>query len=80
MGVIRLHRLNGETVWLNPDVIERVEAVPEALITTVDGSHYAVVETPEAIREAILTWRAEILARAGTMIAADGDPGGREAT
>ena len=42
--MIRLTRLNGTELALNPDLIHRAEETPDTVLTLIDGSRYVVVE------------------------------------
>lgn len=59
--MILLKRLTGSTLALNPDLMERVEANPDTVVTMVDGKKVLVHETVEEIVTAVLDYRAEIL-------------------
>ncbi|MFC0080837.1 flagellar FlbD family protein [Aciditerrimonas ferrireducens] len=67
--MISLTRLQGARFALNPDLIERVEATPDTVVTLVTGSRYVVAESLEQVVAAVLQQRAEILARAGHLAA-----------
>ena len=89
--MILLHRLAhaDERFALNPDLIVSVEANPDSVITLTTGTKILVCESPEAILEAVRTWRASVLGvalrdlprrSAGLSLvraAAGEDPGGR---
>jgi flagellar protein FlbD len=55
--VIELTRIDGTTFYLNPDLIEVVEAAHDTHITLVNGHKYVCAETPEAIAELIAEFR-----------------------
>ncbi len=59
--MILLKRLTGSTLALNPDLMERVEANPDTVVTMVDGKKILVHETVEEIVELVLEYRSEIL-------------------
>ena len=60
--MITLTRLNGQAFALNSDLIERIDATPDTVITLVDGTKYVVVESlPEVIRE-VREFRAWVVA------------------
>ena len=48
-SMITVTRRNGTGFALNPDLIERVEATPDTVITLVSGTKYVVSETVEQI-------------------------------
>ena len=60
--MIRVTRLNGEQFALNPDLIERVEAHPDTVVTLADGTRYVVTETVDEVLLEIREYRAGILA------------------
>ena len=59
--MITVTRLNGESLGLNADLIERVEAMPDTVLTLVDGKKLLVRETVEDIIDRVLQYRAAIL-------------------
>ena len=60
--MIRVTRLNGEQFALNPDLIERVEAHPDTVVTLAHGTRYVVTETVDEVLLEIREYRAGILA------------------
>lgn len=63
--MILLRRLNNAVIGLNADLIERIDATPDTVITLVDGKKYVVAETPEEVVERIIEFRANVLASVG---------------
>jgi flagellar protein FlbD len=59
--MIILHRLKGERMFLNADLIESIEATPDTVIGLVDGRRVVVSDTPEEVTERIVEFRASIL-------------------
>ena len=59
--MIVLHRLKGEQMFLNADLIESIEATPDTVIGLVDGRRVVVADTPEEVMERIVEFRASIL-------------------
>jgi len=59
--MIMVTRHNGSVFALNPDLIERVEANPDTVISLVGGTKYVVVEAIEEIIAAVTAHRAEVL-------------------
>jgi len=55
--MVPLTRLNGESFYLNFDLIEVVEACPDTVITLTSGKHLLVQETPEEINLRIVALR-----------------------
>lgn len=60
--MILVHRLKGEPMFVNADLIESIEARPDTVITLVDGRKTVVAETPEEVVERIRMFRAAVLA------------------
>ncbi len=69
--MIRLHRIRGEEMFLNADLIESVQATPDTVVTLVDGRKLVVRETPEEVVDAIRDFRASVLRRADDLRDAD---------
>ncbi len=61
--MIRLHRLghHPQPFHLNPDLVMTVEANPDTVVTLTTGTKLLVAESPEAVAEAVRTWRASVL-------------------
>ena len=64
--MIVLNKLNHDrdSLYLNPDLIQVVEARPDTHIQLTTGAHIVVFETPEQVAEAIQAYRVGILAEA----------------
>jgi flagellar protein FlbD len=60
--LILVHRLKGEPVFVNADLIESIEARPDTVMTLVDGRKTVVAESPQEIVDRILRFRASVLA------------------
>ena len=60
--MITLTRLSGTLFALNCDLIERVDATPDTVVTLVDGKKYVVAETLEEVLHAVRQYRGEVLA------------------
>ena len=52
---------------VNCDLIERVEAAPETVVTLVDGSRYVVSESVAEIVDKIRAFRASVVVLAGRL-------------
>ena len=65
--MIIVTRLHGASVAVNCDLIERVEAAPETVVTLVDGSRYVVRESVAEIIDKIRTFRASVVMLAGRL-------------
>jgi len=55
--MIRLTRIDGTNFYLNPDLIEVVEASHDTHITLVNGHRYVCSESPEMIADRIAEYR-----------------------
>lgn len=70
--MIVVHRLRGEPMILNADLIETVEAMPDTVITLVDGRRVVVADEPGSIVDRVVRFRAALLAAAGEIRSAPG--------
>jgi flagellar protein FlbD len=61
--MIALTRLNGTRLAINSDLIERVDASPDTVITLVDGTKYLVAESLDDVIVAVREFRAGVVAR-----------------
>ena len=64
--MIPLHRLTqpDRPVYVNPDLIQAVEATPDTVIAMTNGSKLVVTEGADRVIELICGWRATIYQRA----------------
>jgi flagellar protein FlbD len=72
--MIALHRIvNPEhPLYLNPDLLQQVEANPDTVITLTNGSRFVVAESPGEVADLVADWRAGVIARAlGTPLVAN---------
>jgi len=60
--VIMLTRLSGTMFVLNSDLIERIDATPDTVITLTDGTKYVVADSMAQVVSAIRGFRSEIVA------------------
>jgi flagellar protein FlbD len=63
--MIALTRLNGTRFAVNSDLIERVDASPDTVITLVDGTKYLVVESIDEVIASVRSFRASVVAASG---------------
>ncbi len=70
--MILVHKLHGEEVFLNADLVETLEAAPDTIITLVDGRRVIVREAPDEVVDRIVRFRASVI------VAADELRAGRE--
>lgn len=59
--MIRLTAFSGENFVLNAEHIEKVEEVPECIITLINGKKYMVKETSEDVIEKVIEYKKKIL-------------------
>ena len=58
--MINLTGLNKEEFILNAEVIEKIETMPETLITLTNGKRYIVLESTDIVIEKILRYKRKI--------------------
>jgi flagellar protein FlbD len=73
--LIRITDVSGKEKFLNCDLIEKIEAIPDTLLVLVTGRNFIVKESPEEIVERI----AEFKRRCNSVVSApmtvlDGSP------
>lgn len=47
--MIKVTKINGDHIWINPLIIETIVVTPDPLITLTNGHKYIVKESPEEI-------------------------------
>jgi flagellar protein FlbD len=62
--MINLTRLNGQAFVLNCDLIERVDATPDTVLTLVDGTKYVVTENLDEVVNRVRAFRSSVIAAA----------------
>jgi flagellar protein FlbD len=65
--MIIVTRLNGEQFAVNCDLVERVDAHPDTVLTLVDGTKYVVAESLAEVVERVRDFRAGVLARSAEL-------------
>lgn len=73
MVLIPLTKLKGERIWLNPDLIETVEATPDTIIALTTGRRMVVLESPESIRDRIVTFKRMLAAKSPVRNVGEGE-------
>ena len=58
--MIKLTAFSGEDFVLNADHIEKVEEVPECIITLVNGKKYMVRESSDQVIEKVIEYKKKI--------------------
>jgi len=69
--MILLHSLNGSEFYINNDLIVKVEALPDTVITLTDGRTLRVKEDPREIVERILRFKRRIFQ--GSLVVESGE-------
>jgi len=59
--VIFVSRLDGQQIVVNADLIERLEAKPDTIITLVDGTKYVVSESLQEVVNRVRIFKASVL-------------------
>ena len=59
--MILVHRLKGEPIFINSDLIEMIEATPDTVVSLADGRKIVVTESPEEVVELSRRYRASVL-------------------
>ncbi len=62
--MIKLTRLDGSDIFLNPDLIETIEETPDTHLTLTNGNRYLVLERAWMIVDKIGAFKARIIRRA----------------
>lgn len=58
--MVNLTGMNGKELILNAEHIEKIEEVPETIITLTNGKKYIVLETPEEVVERVIRYKNRI--------------------
>ncbi|MGE3276397.1 MAG: flagellar FlbD family protein [Vicinamibacterales bacterium] len=58
--MIAVTRLDGSTLILNAEQIERIEQTPDTLIALVNGETLLVQESPDAVVERVVDYKRQI--------------------
>ena len=59
--MIRLTRLNRESFYLNPDLIQEMETTPDTVLTLSSGVRVVVRDDPERVIDAIVEFKRRVL-------------------
>ena len=65
--MIILTRLNGDQFAINCDLVERVDAHPNTVLTLVDATKYIVAESLAEVVERVRDFRASVLVRSAEL-------------
>jgi flagellar protein FlbD len=66
--MIRLTRLNGSEIFVNPALIELMEELPDTHITLTNGDKYIVLEPARIVVERIVAFNSRILSRSSLRV------------
>ena len=66
-ALILVTRLNGPSLAINADLIERAEATPDTVVTLVDGTKFVIEESIDELIDRMRMHRAAVLAWASEM-------------
>lgn len=58
--MIVLHKLNGQEIVLNAELIETVETTPDTVINLVTGNRFIVKESKEVVMELAIEYRKKV--------------------
>jgi uncharacterized protein YlzI (FlbEa/FlbD family) len=68
--MICLHRLRGDELWVNPDLIVFAENTGhDTIVTLADGNRVTVAEPIETVATSVMQYRASVLAAAENLSA-----------
>jgi flagellar protein FlbD len=59
--VITVHKLNGDEMVLNAELIETIECTPDTLITLLDRRRFMVSESVDDVVSAVIGYRRSIM-------------------
>ncbi len=59
-AMIALRRLNNQSIMVNPDLIETLEATPDTVVTLTNGNKLIVRDTMDEIRDKIVEFKRRI--------------------
>lgn len=62
--MILVHRLRGQPMFINEDLIESIEATPDTVVTLVDGRKFVLADSPEDVVDRARSYRASVLVAA----------------
>lgn len=66
--MIELTSFNGKIFYLNPDLIYRMEEVPDTTITLVDGKSLIVRESAKDVVNLIISYRQQTLSQVANVL------------
>ena len=66
--MILLTRLNNRPLVVNSDMIKFIENTPDTVLTLISGEKVVVLESVAEVMDAIMNFRARIMAAAGPLV------------
>lgn len=69
--MILVHRLRGEPLFVNADLIETIEATPDTTLVLVDGRRILVDEDARTVVDRVVAFRASLLVSADQLRATE---------
>lgn len=73
--MIELTNFNGKIFYLNPDLIYRMEEVPDTTITLVDGKSLIVRESAKDVVNLIISYRQQTLSQVANVLKLESEEG-----
>jgi flagellar protein FlbD len=61
-SVIFITRTNGTKLYINPELIQTVEATPDTVVTLVNNKKMIARDTPQEIAERFIDYRRQVMA------------------
>ncbi|UDQ98142.1 flagellar FlbD family protein [Lentisphaerota bacterium WC36G] len=61
--MIKLTELKGKEKFINSELIESIEQIPDTLVSLTNGSSFLVREKPEEIVKLVINFKKEIVAQ-----------------
>lgn len=58
--MIKLHRINGQEVIINAELIESIESMPDTKVSLVSNNQYIVKETPDEVADKVIEYKRKI--------------------
>jgi flagellar protein FlbD len=55
--MIKVHRLNGQEIIINSDLIETIESHPDTVISLYTGNKYLIKESVETVNQQIIEYK-----------------------
>ena len=71
--MIKVTRLNGISYYINSELIETVETIPDTVISLVNGRKYVVQEKAEEIVERVIQYRQRIFPYRAELVSGEND-------